>query len=70
MYVHAVLAAPCALPSFEDLASRFERPDAKNRWDAPLFTVSPGGAHSELPLQPCHPDLSRNVMADDRETGL
>lgn len=26
---------------FEDLAGRFERPDARNRWDAPLFTVSP-----------------------------
>jgi protein KTI12 len=26
---------------FDDLASRFERPDARNRWDAPLFTVSP-----------------------------
>ena len=32
---------------FEDLASRFERPDARNRWDAPLFTVRPelGKAH-------------------------
>jgi len=26
---------------FDDLAGRFERPDARNRWDAPLFTVSP-----------------------------
>ena len=26
---------------FEDLASRFERPDARNKWDAPLFTVRP-----------------------------
>lgn len=32
---------------FDDLASRFERPEARNRWDAPLFTVSPalGEAH-------------------------
>jgi len=27
--------------SFDDLACRFERPDARNRWDAPLFTVRP-----------------------------
>ena len=26
---------------FDDLASRFERPDAKNRWDKPLFTIKP-----------------------------
>ena len=34
---------------FEDLASRFERPDARNRWDAPLFTVDPtrGPQHVE-----------------------
>lgn len=25
---------------FDDLAGRFERPDARNRWDAPLFTVN------------------------------
>lgn len=29
---------------FEDLAGRFERPDARNRWDAPLFTVRPAAA--------------------------
>ncbi|KAL6751392.1 chromatin associated protein KTI12 [Haematococcus lacustris] len=28
---------------FEDLVSRFERPDMRNRWDAPLFTVRPAG---------------------------
>ncbi|KAF6252971.1 chromatin associated protein KTI12 [Scenedesmus sp. NREL 46B-D3] len=27
---------------FQDLAGRFETPDARNRWDAPLFTVRPG----------------------------
>lgn len=27
---------------FEDLAGRFERPDSRNRWDSPLFTVCPG----------------------------
>ncbi|MEW5316871.1 MAG: hypothetical protein WDW38_008215 [Sanguina aurantia] len=26
---------------FEDLAGRFERPDGRNRWDSPLFTLSP-----------------------------
>ena len=26
---------------FDDLAFRFERPDGKNRWDAPLFTLRP-----------------------------
>ncbi|KAI7843561.1 hypothetical protein COHA_002803 [Chlorella ohadii] len=26
---------------FEDLACRFERPDSRNRWDAPLFTLRP-----------------------------
>ncbi|KAF8062921.1 KTI12 [Scenedesmus sp. PABB004] len=27
---------------FTDLARRFETPDARNRWDAPLFTLLPG----------------------------
>ncbi|EFJ43121.1 hypothetical protein VOLCADRAFT_121470 [Volvox carteri f. nagariensis] len=26
---------------FDDLAGRFERPDSRNRWDAPLFTLHP-----------------------------
>jgi protein KTI12 len=26
----------------DDLLSRFERPDSKNKWDSPLFTVRPG----------------------------
>ena len=26
---------------FDDLGGRFERPDARNRWDAPLFTITP-----------------------------
>lgn len=43
--------------SFEDLAGRFERPDPRNRWDAPLFTVVPG-KHLEVCfyffLQPMH----------------
>ena len=29
--------------SFEDLARRFEAPDSRNRWDAPLFVVRPAG---------------------------
>lgn len=28
-------------PIFEDLVGRFERPDARNKWDAPLFTIQP-----------------------------
>lgn len=28
---------------FDDLAGRFERPEFKNRWDSPLFTVQPSG---------------------------
>jgi hypothetical protein len=27
---------------FKDLAGRFETPDSRNRWDSPLFTVTPG----------------------------
>lgn len=27
--------------TFEDLASRLERPDSKNRWEAPLYSVFP-----------------------------
>lgn len=26
---------------FDDLTTRFERPDSKNRWDSPLFTLRP-----------------------------
>lgn len=26
---------------FEDLASRFESPDTRNRWDVPLFRINP-----------------------------
>jgi hypothetical protein len=36
-------AAAAAARRFEDLARRFETPDPRNRWDAPLFTVTPGG---------------------------
>lgn len=50
--------------SFDDLAGRFERPDARNRWDAPLFTLHPASEwcgvarlhrcteHSTLPAAP------------------
>jgi hypothetical protein len=34
-------ASPPIACSFEDLACRFERPDARNRWDSPLFTIDP-----------------------------
>jgi hypothetical protein len=39
----AAAAAAAAACRFEDLARRFETPDPRNRWDAPLFTVTPGG---------------------------
>lgn len=29
---------------FDDLVRRFETPEAKNRWDSPLFRVTPAGA--------------------------
>jgi len=32
---------------FDDLAGRFERPDAKNRWDSPLFTIKEGIIQSQ-----------------------
>ena len=32
---------------FDDLAGRFERPDAKNRWDSPLFTIKEGIVESQ-----------------------
>lgn len=32
-------------PSFDDLASRFETPERRNRWDSPLFCASPAGAN-------------------------
>jgi hypothetical protein len=34
-------------PIFEDLAGRFERPDSRNRWDAPLFTVRPAAGEAQ-----------------------
>jgi hypothetical protein len=38
---------------FEDLACRFERPDTRNRWDAPLFTLRPllGGSQLQEQLE-------------------
>jgi protein KTI12 len=38
------LSATYSEAVFEDLAGRFERPDAKNRWDSPLFTIKGVGA--------------------------
>uniref|UniRef100_A0A7S0YTM1 Uncharacterized protein n=1 Tax=Polytomella parva TaxID=51329 RepID=A0A7S0YTM1_9CHLO len=32
---------------FDDLSCRFERPDSRNRWDAPLFTIRPGSEHED-----------------------
>ena len=38
--------APCySAAVFDDLAGRFERPDSRNRWDQPLFTVCPPAMH-------------------------
>lgn len=45
---------------FEDLAGRFERPDPRNRWDAPLFTVVPGKQGSVLCLQGMHTFTSQS----------
>lgn len=36
---------------FADLAGRFERPDSRQRWDAPLFTVRPAAAEGEAEVQ-------------------
>ncbi|KAI3423881.1 hypothetical protein D9Q98_009715 [Chlorella vulgaris] len=36
---------------FEDLACRFERPDSKNRWDSPLFTLRPLLGSSQMQEQ-------------------
>ena len=33
--------------SFEDLAGRFETPDSRSRWDAPLFTLRPASDSQE-----------------------
>lgn len=35
-----------ATASFDDLAGRFEAPDSRNRWDAPLFRLSPACEHA------------------------
>lgn len=37
---------------FDDLASRFERPDSKNRWDKPLFTINPQDADLSTQVVP------------------
>lgn len=36
---------------FNDLASRFESPDTKNRWDTPLFRVDPRGENLNAQLE-------------------
>jgi len=39
---------------FDDLCSRLERPDSKNKWEAPLFTVRPllgGTAENEVVVE-------------------
>ncbi|KAJ3299030.1 kti12, chromatin associated [Borealophlyctis nickersoniae] len=36
---------------FENLCSRFEEPEARNRWDAPLFTILATDATSEFASQ-------------------
>ncbi|KAK9819699.1 hypothetical protein WJX72_001375 [[Myrmecia] bisecta] len=36
---------------FNNLAGRFETPDSRNRWDAPLFTLHPGGGSLEAELE-------------------
>jgi tRNA uridine 5-carbamoylmethylation protein Kti12 len=29
----------CSFSSFDELVTRYEEPDGRNRWDSPLFTV-------------------------------
>jgi len=36
---------------FDDLTSRFERPDARNRWDKPLYTIHPASEDFSTQLQ-------------------
>ena len=36
------------LPSFDALVQRFEPPEARHRWDAPLFELTPT---DELPIE-------------------
>ena len=71
---------PFPLPehSFEDLAGRFERPDPRNRWDAPLFTVVPGkqgSMHLSAPhAHVCKPvrlgvDLGKGSMSTSGSDG-
>eukprot|EP01089_Gocevia_fonbrunei_P000502 TRINITY_DN1051_c0_g1_i2.p1 TRINITY_DN1051_c0_g1~~TRINITY_DN1051_c0_g1_i2.p1 ORF type:complete len:277 (-),score=49.76 TRINITY_DN1051_c0_g1_i2:111-941(-) len=46
---------------FEDLNNRFEEPNGRNRWDAPLYTVS---QNDTLPLEKiCHGLYNQNVKA-------
>ena len=44
---------------FDDLAFRFERPDGKNRWDAPLFTIRPP---LKLPVHSAPGSLNDDVV--------
>ncbi len=36
---------------FDDLTSRFERPDGRNRWDKPLYTIHPASEDFSTQLQ-------------------
>ncbi|KAJ3034832.1 kti12, chromatin associated [Rhizophlyctis rosea] len=56
---HASLPASQTYPAdtFANLASRFEEPDARNRWDSPLFTVLSTDATA-----PLIPDLASAVI--------
>lgn len=36
---------------FDDLVSRFERPDSRNRWDKPLHTIRPASDNFSTQLQ-------------------
>lgn len=48
---------------FDDLAGRFEMPDAKNRWDAPLFTVSPSSEEYIQQLEA----VTRAILQDPKD---
>ncbi|KAJ1332529.1 hypothetical protein BSLG_008831 [Batrachochytrium salamandrivorans] len=47
---------------FENLCSRFEEPDGRNRWDAPLFTVIPDDADMSDPISSISQQIVEAVL--------
>ena len=48
--------------TFADLASRFESPDTKNRWDTPLFRVDPRADNLEPQLDAAIATITGNIV--------